>query len=265
MLRKALPLLIIGILLIIVPTVFIDGARNQASAAASPFATFLNRQRLGVQGFFSNVTQVGGLREEKNQLQAEVLRLQQEVARLENIEQENTSLRRELGVTGVVKDTEKVFARIILQGADPLDRNFTINVGTKQGVANGQPVVHQGYLVGRVISARSDSSVVRSIVSPKSIIQAWTPSNQQLGIIVGDGNTASLREIDQGVTVEQGIQVETSGLSGGAAGSLPQGISLGTISGTTSVPSDLKQSFRLNLGIDPASIEDVLVLLIPFQ
>jgi rod shape-determining protein MreC len=265
MLRRILPFLIVAVVLIGIPTLFIDSVRNSATKTSAPTAHFLTRQRLAVQGFFENISQLGSLKLDKNTLQTEVLKLQQEVARLENIEQENVSLRRELGVTGVVKTTDKVFARIVVQGADPLDRSFTIDAGSNQGLAVGQPVVHQGYLVGRIISVRKDSSIVRSIVSPKSIIQAWTIGNQQLGIVVGDGNTASLREIDQGIVLDSGLMVETSGLSGGVTGSLPQGISLGTITSSLSVPSDLKQTFRMNLGIDPASIEDVMVLLIPVQ
>lgn len=265
MLKRILPITLIGLLLVVLPITLIEDVRNGVVSATSPITSFFNRQRLGIGGFFENISQVGTLRSDRNALQTEVLKLQQEVARLENIEQENTSLRKELGVTGVVKETDKVFARIVLQGSDPLDRSFTIDAGSNQGITVGQPVVHQGYLVGRVTTTRKDSSIVRSVVSPKSIIQAWLPSNQQLGILVGDGNTASLREIDQGITIEPNSLVETSGLSGGAAGSLPRGISLGTISSSLSVPSDLKQSFRLNLGVDPGSIEDVLVLLIPIQ
>jgi rod shape-determining protein MreC len=265
MIKRSIPFLVAAIILVIVPSFLIRDVRNGVRSSLSPVSQFLNRQRVSIQDFFTNIQQVSELREERVKLQSEILSLQQEVARLENIEQENISLRRELSVSGVVKDTEKVFARIILQGSDPLDRVFIISAGTDQGVSTGQPVVHQGFLVGRILEVQKNTSVVRSIVSPKSLVQAWMPASQELGLLVGDGNTASFREIDQGKTLEPGLPVETSGLSGGVSGSLPQGIAIGNLGAILSSPSDLKQSFRVNLGVDPASIKDVLILSIPTQ
>jgi rod shape-determining protein MreC len=118
-------------------------------------------------------------------------------------------------------------------------------------------VISQGALIGRVTEVRSQSSVVRAITSLSSGIQARLTLNQEKGYLVGTGNGVVLKDISQGLAVESGSVVETSGLGG----SLPQGILIGTIDSLQSAKSELSQTFRIALPVDPLNIQSVLILL----
>lgn len=262
MIKRFLPIALVAFILILLPFTLVESWRNVAIQAVSPITTRADAVRRATGNFFTNLGQISGLRTEKEALQNEILDLRRQVSELEDVQRENEALRKELGVTGTVHDTDKAFAHIVLQTNNPLDRSFVIDVGTKEGIKVGQPVVNQGFLIGRIVSVRADSAVVRSIVSPKSIIQAWIPGLNQKGVITGDGNTANLIEIDQGAQIDIGQNVETSGLAGANSTSIPAGILIGKVASNTSAPSSLKQSFRITLGVDPSTLEEVMVLLI---
>jgi rod shape-determining protein MreC len=173
------------------------------------------------------------------------------------MQRENADLRKELGISGVTRDTPKTLTHIILQGDNPLDYTFTIDSGSAQGVKVGQPAVAQGVLIGRVIEVRSQTSIVRSVTSLQSRVQAWLATNQEKGFLVGTGNSVELQDITQGLDIPTGTTIETSGLGG----TLPQGILIGSIESIKSAKSDLTQTFRVQLPIDPLSVQSLFILL----
>jgi rod shape-determining protein MreC len=255
----------IACLLLAAPFTVSRWLRDKASHVLAPVARPFQGQRIAVSNFFTNISQIGTLRSDKESLQQDIVNLEQQVSTLEELKRENENLKKELGVTGIVKEMPKVFAHIIIQGTDLLDRTFTIDVGSSQGVRLGQPVVSEGYLVGRVIEVRGQSSQVRSILSSRSIIQAWLPTIGDKGLLVGEGNTVSLQKISQGKTVAESSLIETSGLAEEKPGNvipIPQGILIGKTTTSLSKASDLTQSFRVELGNDPSRLESVFVLLV---
>lgn len=258
MLRRFLTIFAVVLLLFLIPAGIIASVRDQSAESAGPVSGFFVRQSAAVRNFFSNISQIGQLRGDKLKLQTQVLELQQQLADRENIVRENDALRKELGVTGITHESKKVFARIIIQGSDPLDYTFTVNAGTEDGIKEGQPAVSQGFLVGRVITAHQHTAIIRSITSRKSGIQAWVAESREKGYLIGDGNTVMLTQITQGVSIKSGNVVETSGLGG----SLPQGILIGQIGALQSAPSQLTQSFRVTLPFDPKALESLFILLV---
>lgn len=261
MLKRFAYLSILVILLILVPSSPSAYVRNKASLVMSPVGSFLVKQNVRFTNFFRNIRQISSLRQDKQNLQQELISLQQKLAEQESLRRENDALRQELGVAGVSRNFKKVLAHVIIQGSDPLDRCFTVDAGSNQGVKAGQPAVSQGFLLGRVISVRDNSAVVRSILSKESRIQAWIAESREKGLLVGDGNTAFLSDINQGVTIKDRSVVETSGLGG----SLPQGILIGQTDQIISKQSDLSQKFLIKLVQDPTGAESLFILLTDSQ
>lgn len=257
MLRRSLIFAIIALLLFVLPLSVSSSLRDGVSSATAPLTGFLTSQRVAATNFFRNIGQLGELRTERAELQGEIASLQQQLSELEAIKRENEALRLELGVTGVSRELPKLAAQVIFQGTDPLDRSFTINTGAQAGVTVGQPAVANGYLVGRVISVRAHTAVVRSILSPRSIIQAWLPGSGEKGLLAGNGNTARFEKVPQGTEVVAGSLLETSGLGE----TLPQGILIGTIGSRVSEASDVSQTFRIDLPVDPGAVTNVFILL----
>jgi rod shape-determining protein MreC len=258
MFRRILIAVALILVLIILPTSLVTPLRDRGARTTAPVGGFFVRESAAIRNFFHTITQIGSLRDDKQKLQTQVLTLQQQLAAQENLQRENDTLRKELGVTGVSRSSKKVFARVILQGSDPLDYTFTVNVGSADGVKEGQPAVSQGFLIGRVMTVREHSSIVRSITSRKSGIQAWLAETREKGYLVADGNVVLLSQITQGVTVKPDSVIETSGLGG----SIPQGILIGQVGALESAPSQLTQTFRVTLPYDPKSLESLFILLV---
>lgn len=257
MVQRLLPFLILGIIFLIGGSRLSTPIRDQSVRAIGPATGFLNQQRSRYSQFAQSIGQIGNLRQEQAGLENEINQLQGQLSQMEVLKNENIALKAELGVTGVSHDLNKVLATVVLYGTNPLDRTFTVNVGSSQGIKVGQPAVSGGYLVGVVISVREHSAVVRSVISPQSTIQVWLPTLNQKGLLIGDTNTLRVEKLSQSVDFPLNSLVETSGLGG----SLPQGILVGSLGSILSKPSDLSQSFRVEPPKDPALITTLMILL----
>lgn len=258
MFRRILTVVVIILILLILPATLVTALRDTGTRGTAPVGGFFVRESAAIRNFFDNISQIGSLRDDKQKLQTQVLELQQQLATQENVQRENDALRKELGVTGVTRTSKKVFAHVIIQGSDPLDYTFTVNVGSADGVKEGQPAVSLGFLVGEVVTVREHSSIIRSITSRKSGVQAWVAETREKGYLIGDGNVVLLSQITQGVPVKANSVVETSGLGG----SLPQGILIGQVGSLESAPSQLTQTFRITLPYDPKTLESLFILLV---
>ena len=259
MTRRFLIYLGLVLVLFVLPVTLVSKLRDTALTIVKPVAHFFVTRSTGLRNSVNNFNQLGDLRDQNTTLEGQVISLQQQLIDQNSIKQENTDLRKQLGVTGIVHDTAKVLAQIALyNNADPLDPTFTITVGSSDGVKVGQPAVNQGVLIGRVISVRDHSAVVRSVRSQKSLIQAWIDPDHQLGVMTGTGNTATLSYISQGVTIPPKSVVETSGLGG----TLPQGILIGNTGASLSAKSDTSQSFTIEQLVDPTTMQSMFILLV---
>lgn len=262
--RRIALFILFAAILLITPFAVSSSLRDTGSRVVGPFTAYFQQHRIAVQNFFSSLWSIGTLRNDKEALEMEVVALQQAVSDNELLKRENAALRQELGVTGTERELPKIFARVILQGNDAIDRTFVVDVGSEQGVREGQPAVAQGYLVGRVIEVRARSARVRSILSPKSVVQAWLPTVGDKGVLIGEGNTVTLQKISQGFTVPEGALIETSGLRSASAQDtlpLPAGLLIGKTGPSLSKASDLTQNFRVDLINDSTSLESVMILL----
>lgn len=257
MLKRYFYYLFLLILLFFVPISLVSRLRDTAAQALKPAGIFLVRQNIDLGNFFNSFRQISQLRDQKQRLQQQVYSLQQELAGKKDLEMENTTLRQELGVTGTTYPISKVLAQIIIQGSNPTDKTYLVDVGVPQGVKEGQPAIYQGFLIGRVVSVREHSTVIRAITSRESRVQVRLADSQEKGLLIGDGNAAYITDLTQGVTIRENSPVETSGLGG----SLPQGILIGTIGSRLSKESDLSQSYLINLSQDPAGVSSFFILL----
>ncbi len=257
MLKRYLALLAGALVLLIIPVTISSTLRNAAIRGVKPLAEFLTSHNQSLRNTWDNLTNIGTIRDERTKLQQQVVDLQKQVINDETLQRENDDLRKELGVTGTTKDTPKVFARIVVQGDNPLDYTLTIDAGRAQGIQVGQPAVAQGSLIGLVIEVREQTAVVRAITSLQSRVQAWLTSNQEKGFLVGTGNGVELQYISQGLDVPNGTVVETSGLGG----TLPQGILIGSVDSLTSAKSEATQTFKVQLPADPLSVQSLFILL----
>jgi rod shape-determining protein MreC len=223
---------------------------------------------------FRTVRDARELRTQVDELQAQVDALTIENVRLREYEAEVQQLRDLLGFVGehefvaplgadvVSRDACDTFPCGEVIGAEPNPylRNVTINVGSRQGVRVGMPVVSSGAaLVGRVIEVAPRASIVQLIVDANSSVAALLQSTRATGLVVGqpDGSLRMdyvVQEVES--VVAPGDIVLTSGLGG----VMPKGLVIGQVSDVESADYEMFEPILVRPAVDFSRLEVVLVL-----
>lgn len=154
-------------------------------------------------------------------------------------------------------------AIVVGQDTNPYLRYLIINVGSRDGVAVGMPVVASGaVLVGRVASVSPHLAYIQLITDPTSQVAAVLQGSRVAGMTVGRedperGNLLVMTEILPDETLTENEIVVTSGLGG----ILPKGLVLGQIESISYQEASLFQEAILRPALDYRRLEAVVVLL----
>ena len=141
---------------------------------------------------------------------------------------------RELGMaTERVDGMKIVAARVVRLGPDNTLDTFTIDAGSREGVAPGQAVVVGEAMAGVVVRAEADASLVLSLSSPGCYISArlgepdGSPDRPRiLGAVQGGGGgDVSAVVFSSDTAAKEGWVAMTSGLEP----AIPEGLILGTL------------------------------------
>ncbi|OLS03324.1 rod shape-determining protein MreC [Tissierella creatinophila] len=199
----------------------ITGAENFLGNIFSPVNKFFYSIGNKVSHSFGNVGDLFTLQEEKEKLQTEVLRLEDENRKLENIISKSDFLKAE---AELLKTTDRnlMSAEIISKEPGNWYNKFTIDKGKKdgikkdtiiiQGIKLEDGVIHEG-LVGRVTKVGDNSSKVSAIIDEENSISFKVIRTQDGGIVKGsiDSDMEGFL-FDRKADVIVGDQLYTSGL-----------------------------------------------------
>ncbi len=134
-----------------------------------------------------------------------------------------------------VPDQNIVAARVVRLGPDNTLDTFTIDVGTRDGIAQGQAVVVGEAVAGIVARAEADASLVLSLASTGCYLSAriGEPGGsvdrpRLLGAVrgIGAGDVAAVI-FSSATAAKEGWIAMTSGLEG----TIPEGLIVGTLAG----------------------------------
>lgn len=154
-------------------------------------------------------------------------------------------------------------AIVVGQDTNPYLRYLIINVGSRDGVAIGMPVVASGaVLVGRVAGVSPHLAYIQLINDPTSQVAALLQGSRISGMVVGredpeQGNLLVMTEILPNETLTENEIVITSGLGG----ILPKGLILGQIENLSYQEAALFQEAVLRPALDYRRLEAVVVIL----
>lgn len=204
---------------------------------------------------------LNSLLEENAQLRRDLNRLQVEIVQAREAQLENETLRNLLDFKAAHRELDllggQVVGRII--GGDPtgfLD-TIVIDVGQTQGARRDLPVITDRGLVGRVIAAGSQTSRVLLITDPASSVNAMIQRSRATGVVEGTRQGHLLmRFIDQGVSIEPGDIVVTSGLGG----NFPRGLPIGQVLRVRQRDIDPFQEAEIRPTVNFGRLELVLVV-----
>jgi len=140
----------------------------------------------------------------------EAAQQQEQISRLELLEQDNARLR-ELLALDQQSSGDWIQAAVISRTASGWWQQLILGKGSVQGVAKDDAVIGPGGLIGRVQSVTPTTSRVRLLTAPGSRIGVWLTRTQQHGLLVGLGTARpQLQFLDKDIQVRPGDLVSTS-------------------------------------------------------
>jgi rod shape-determining protein MreC len=226
----AIGLLLIGGGLVLVsrynPHLF-AALRNTVAEVTTPVSSGLDTVRRGVGSVPDAIGSYFGVRGEnarlKRQIEAEHAALQRALG----LERENQRLRLLLKARDATPETI-VVARLVNSSASSTRRYATLNAGSWQRVAQGQPVRDGDGLIGQVVEAGPNASRVLLITDPDSTIPVRRASDGLPAIVTGKGDgTLDVRAANAAANpFRPGDLLVTSG----TGGVFPPNVPLGKVS-----------------------------------
>jgi rod shape-determining protein MreC len=194
----------------------------------------------------------------RDQLQNEVSRLRSErlvtnvrLQRLAALEAENARLRAMLEVRTRVRDAVRV-AEIMAVDANPYEHNLVINVGSRDGVYDGQALVTADGVVGQVIRTGLLTSQAILISDTDHALPVEVNRNGLRTIAVGTGeiDRLDLPYLPNNADIRVGDLLVTSGLGG----AFPSGYPVAVVNSLTRIP---QQQFADVTAVPAAALDQV--------
>ena len=173
----------------------------------------------------------------KAELVQEIAELQQvkessavHLARIKQLEGENSELRRLLRLDETVALTA-THARVVFLDPAVGGRRLQISRGEQDGIAVGQPVLANGFLLGRISEVSKQTAGVLTIVDANCRVSVRPADTRCYGILAGAEDQSVLsrpvllvRHLQLDCEIREGQVVETSDYS-----IAPPGIKVGTV------------------------------------
>ena len=178
----------------------------------------------------------------RNSMQLELARLNAErlltnarLQKFSSLEAENARLRALLDVRAQVRDKARV-AEIMSVDANPYSHSLVINVGTQDGVFDGQALIDVDGVVGQVIEAGLMTSQAMLISDTEHALPVEVNRNGLRTIVVGTGKIDKLELpfVVNNADIKVGDLLVTSGLGG----AFPAGYPVAIVDTVTRIPQE---------------------------
>lgn len=158
-------------------------------------------------------------------------------------------------------DYPKVAARVISKDTNNWYNNFKIDKGTNDGIKPGMNVMAGNGLVGIIIKADHNNSIVRSIIDDSSNVRGMFLDTSDTCTVKGnlkllDEGHIEVADIKKGSGVKDGYEVVTSYVSP----KFHPGILIGYVSNIKVDPSNMTESGYLTPAVDFSKLDMVLII-----
>ena len=212
---------VFGTLLLIGVVIFVgrNGPALRAARAASLAVT------APVEGVFERAARFRQSLEENERLRMETADLSADVARLREAAAENAQLRALLQFEDTTT-IRRVVGRVVAKDITEQSNLLTIDVGERDSVEIGMPVINERGIVGRVILTNSRYSVVMPHQNTQFRVPASIEELGREGVVRWDGasfDRLTMEYVVKTEPVERGMLVVTSPFSGVFPAGIPVG------------------------------------------
>jgi rod shape-determining protein MreC len=246
-------------------TILAAAARGhlKSDPIGSLLLTVMRPLQIGAQTFVLWTREVGGITMRLGGLAGENRRLREQLEELEAernrlLEAEATNRRlRELLEFRSQLPPATLTASVIASSASTWFRSMTLDKGSSDSVVKGMAVVATAGVVGQVVAVSSRTAKVLLLTDPHSGADVLVQRSRARGIVAGSlDNGTMIKYIKRSEDVEIGDRVITSGLDG----VFPKGLLVGTVADVRKKSFGLFQFVGIDLAVDPARIEEVLLV-----
>jgi rod shape-determining protein MreC len=194
---------------------------------------------------------------ENVELKARLSQAMENKNRYEEMEQENSRLKKFVNFTSSVPDTY-VAAQVIARDPSPWFKTIMIDKGDADGVIKGSPVLVSEGIVGQIIKVSSYYSRVLLITDRNSAVDALVQNTRVRGMVKGNNQDKctfvyALRTDE----IRPGEMIVSSGLDQ----VFPKGLKIGRILDVKKTHSQLFQDITIETSVDFDKLEDVLVFI----
>lgn len=221
-----------------------------------PVGLVLNVSFGRIPKYFSGVFHINAIIKQNKNLISENLELQSELAKLNEVKYENEILKQELSFAQTKEKTLTTLPAAIIGRTSGYLKSVTIDKGEKDGLAKGQAVVSQGFLVGTVTDARSDNSEVTLITDYNSLVPVILQDSRGTGLIRGGLGGLVVEDIPLNISIKSNENLVTSGLGG----QVPGGIAVGKAQEVISKSGEIFQKVTITSPIDFSKLEVLFVV-----
>lgn len=201
--------------------------------------------------------------EENRTLKSKLDQFAQDKVRLQTVEEENRSLKKQLGLQATLTDYKTVSAVTISRSPTTWQSQLVINKGTNTGLKKGMPVLSGAGIIGRISEVNTTNAKV-ALISDTSedanrfAITIKGGSGDVNGIVTGfnrEKNQLIMGQVTSDSTIKSGDLVETSGLGG----VIPAGLYVGKVVRVTKDDYGLSKRIYIEPAADLGNITTVMV------
>ena len=256
---RFLALVVISILLMYLDNrdSHLDTARKSIGAVVYPLRVVVDAPVRLWSWFGEATTSRNDLERKLGRLKSERLLTNARLQKLNALEAENARLRNMLDARAQVRDKTRV-AEIMSVDANPYDHSLVIDIGTQDGVVDGQALVDAKGVVGQVIRAGLMTSQAMLISDTDHALPVEVIRSGLRTIVVGTGTIDSLKLpfVVNNADIRVGDRLVTSGLGG----TFPAGYPVAVVDTVTRIPHEAYADVTATPAASLGQVREVLLI-----
>lgn len=205
------------------------------------------------------IVNLNDIENENNNLKAELENKTELENKIKILEAENEKLSSLLDTSSKYSDYPMITAKIIAKDPGNWYETFTIDKGSKDGLAKNMVVLASGGLVGRIKECGPFYSKVVSLIDDTDSVSAKSLRTDDIGFVRGDlsqKNLCRMEYIDNDAEIIEGDEIVTSHLSG----IYPPNITIGYVKEITPDTNTLTKVAVIEPTVDFKHLENVMVI-----
>ena len=232
------------------------GVTKSTIGVLSPVGMVVTNVGSRITGIFTGISNIHNLQKENSRLKNELNSSLAEIARLSESQKENESLKKDLKFKEE-NNLQLVTAYVVFFDPSNIRDSITINIGTDDGIKEGNVAVSEGFLIGKVHDVTAKTAKIILISDPDSAVPVNVVGSNVSGILKGKiGNGLTLDQVPQSDKISSGDMLVTSGLGG----QYQKGLLVGKVDSIQQISGSIFQAIEVRPMVNLDNLQRVMVI-----